>query len=49
MSCAKEKLVPKIMEYAEKQCPEDALRDAWDDYYRLGTRFEENHYRVLEN
>jgi len=34
-------LVPKILEYAEKQCPEDALRDAWDDYYGLGTRFEE--------
>jgi hypothetical protein len=34
------KLVPKIMEYAEKQCPEDALHDAWDDYYGLGTKFE---------
>ena len=37
------------MEYAEKQCPEDALRDAWDDYYGLGTRFEENPYKVSEN
>jgi len=38
-----------IMEYADKQGPEDALRDAWDDYYGLGTGFEENPYKVSEN
>jgi hypothetical protein len=27
----------------------DALRAAWDDYYGLGTRFEENPYKVSEN
>ena len=37
-------LIPKILEYAEKQWPEDAIRDAWDDFYGLETGIDETPY-----
>ncbi len=44
-----DELIPKILEYAEKQCPEDAVRDTWDDFYGLEIGFEENPYKISEN